>query len=212
MLRAVGRLFLDAVAPHRCAGCDLVCVGSICTACEERIVRGPLPGPRQLDTGIAAAAFVFGGAVREVVHRAKYGSDREALRALSRLAIPRLARHPLIEPHAVVAVPLGARRRRQRGYNQAEVVAGVLGDAAGVPLAPGLLRTRETSPQANRDEAARRANLAGAFRWQGAALDGAAIWLVDDVLTTGATAGAAAAALAVSGAARVDIVVLGAVV
>jgi predicted amidophosphoribosyltransferase len=112
----------------------------------------------------------------------------------------------------VVAVPLGARRLRQRGYNQAELTARSVAAVLGAPVLGGLVRLRDTPPQAGRDETERRRNVAGAFAWTGVALDDRHLWLVDDVLTTGATTAAVAAALVAAGARRVDVATLAAVV
>ena len=124
----------------------------------------------------------------------------------SRLGGPRL-----FTPDAVVAVPLGARRRRQRGYNQSLVIAEVIAEARDVLVLDDLVRIRDTPPQSARDEATRRGNVNGAFAWSGDDLQGGYLWLVDDVLTTGATAAAAASALVQAGASLVDVVVVAAV-
>lgn len=166
--------------------------------------------PRPVDTGSVhvLGGFTFDGVVREVLHRGKFQGNRAALDRLGRLTADRLRLHSRRGPDAVVAVPLGRRRRRHRGYNQAEVVAAVIAEAAAAPLLAGLWRERETQAQASRGEADRRANVAGAFAWRGADLTGARIWLVDDVLTTGATIDAAAAAVREAGAALVGGVVV----
>ena len=106
-------------------------------------------------------------------------------------------------------MPLGARRRRVRGYNQAEVVARQLARLVpSVPLLAGLSRVRETPPQVGRGAEQRRRNLAGAFAWTGPALGGT-VWLVDDVVTTGATLSECAATLFDGGARIVSIVTFG---
>jgi predicted amidophosphoribosyltransferase len=159
--------------------------------------------------GSAYAAWEFEGIVRGVIHRGKYRSDREALVRLSALAWPRLALRLAASPaRPHVPVPLGQRRGAQRGYNQAEVIAVELARAARAPCVAALARLRDTSPQANRDEPARRANVAGAFEWRGPPLAAEPVNLIDDVYTTGATALAASAALAAAGASRVDVLVL----
>ena len=211
MLRTLARLALDALAPRRCAACDEVSAGALCEACAAALTSSRRPPARRHAHGIALAAFEFAGPARDALHRGKYRGDREALRALARLAAPRLIAASLVQPHAMVPLPLGPRRLRQRGYNQAEEIARVLSAEARIHVAAGLERVRETAPQANRDEVERRRNVAGAFAWRGPGLREARLWLVDDVLTTGATSSAAADSLVGAGAERVDIVVIAAV-
>ncbi len=168
----------------------------------------PVPAIRRMPFGDAYAGFEFVEPVRSALHRGKYGGDREALEALGSLASARLDRMCPGTPDAVLSVPLGPRRRRQRGYNQAEVLARVLAGARGVPMIDGLHRIRDTAPQSTRDEGPRRVNVAGAFAWEDRPLHGARLWLVDDVLTTGATVEAAGAALTAAGAERIDAIVV----
>jgi len=211
MLATLARLFLDAVAPKRCAGCDAVSGRSICAACSATMEALPIPPARRMRHGSGFAAFEFIEPVRAALHRGKYGGDREALIELASVTSSRLRGPRFFSPDAVVAVPLGPRRRRQRGYNQAELIAEIIAEARDVPLYSDLARIRDTPPQSARDEPTRRGNVAGAFAWTGDDLDGAYLWLVDDVLTTGATAAAAAAVLAGAGASLVDVVVVAAV-
>jgi ComF family protein len=171
----------------------------------------PVPAARRMRNGRAFAGFEFVEPIRAALHRGKYGGDRYVLCELAALTSSRLRGPRLFTPDAVVAVPLGARRRRQRGYNQAEIVATVIADDRDVLVLDGLARIRDTPPQSARDEAARRDNVAGAFAWNGSDLGGAYVWLVDDVLTTGATVEAAASVLGRAGASVVDIVVVAAV-
>jgi ComF family protein len=211
MLEALARLLLDAVAPRRCAGCEGVSDQPICPSCARAMEAMPIPQARRMRHGSAHAGFAFAEPVRAALHRGKYGGDRRVLIELATRTFSRLAGPRLFTPDAVVAIPLGARRRRQRGYNQADVLASVIADARDVPIVDQLTRTRETRPQSARDEATRRSNVAGAFAWTGGDLAGAYLWLVDDVLTTGATAEAAASVLTLAGAALIDVVVVAAV-
>jgi len=208
VLATLGRLLLEAIAPRRCAGCDAVSEEPLCVRCVRAIDDLPVPTARAMAYGSAHAGFEFVEPVRSAVHRGKYGGDRRALEALGRLVSGRLELDGPAIPDAVAPVPLGPRRRRQRGYNQAEVLAGVIAGARGVPLLEGLRRVRDTAPQSSRDEVARRRNVTGAFGWEGPSLRGARLWLVDDVLTTGATLESAAAAMAGAGAARIDAIVV----
>lgn len=206
-ITAIGRLLLDAVAPLRCAACDAVASTPICGECVAALGQLPPPRPAHIERVTAHAAFTFEGAVREVLHRGKFQGNRAALRDLARLAAPRLDLAARPPPDAVVAVPLSRRRRGQRGYNQAEVVAAEFARAAAAPLVEGLLRLQDTPAQASLGETARRSNVAGAFAWRGVDVAGASLWLVDDVLTTGATAAAAAGPLLRAGA-RLDAMVI----
>ncbi|MGA8361739.1 MAG: ComF family protein [Candidatus Dormiibacterota bacterium] len=211
MLAALARLVLDAIAPLRCAGCDSVSDDVICPGCATTMRAMPLPPSRRLSLGSAFAGFEFVEPVRAALHRGKYGGDRRALVELAAMTSSRLRGPRLFSPDAVVAVPLGARRRRQRGFNQSEVLAAVIAGDRDVPVLDDLARIRDTPPQSARAEATRRGNVAGAFAWTGRDLRGAYLWLVDDVLTTGATVEAAASALGRAGASLIDVVVVAAV-
>lgn len=113
---------------------------------------------------------------------------------------------------AVVAVPLHWRRRWRRGYNQAEALAGPLARALGLSVVRPLRRVVATPPLATLGPTERAAVMRDAFRARAGAdrrLEGRTVILVDDILTTGATAGAAARALKRAGASRVVVAVLG---
>jgi ComF family protein len=111
-------------------------------------------------------------------------------------------------PDVACPVPLHPARRRHRGYNQAALLARELATALDVPCLQLLARRRPTLPQARLSRAARAANVAGAFLAEPARTAGRCVLLVDDVLTTGATAAACAAALRRAGARRVRVAVV----
>ncbi|MBV8194331.1 MAG: hypothetical protein JOY80_02255, partial [Candidatus Dormibacteraeota bacterium] len=95
---------------------------AVCTACVAELMGLPVPPTTRLDGGRVVAGFSFADSVREVLHRGKFGGDRGALVQLAELTALRLdLRWHAAHFAAMVAVPLGPRRRRQRGYNQAEV-------------------------------------------------------------------------------------------
>jgi len=155
------------------------------------------------------SVFVFGGAMREALHALKY-------RGVSALA-PQLAGEmagllrkwsPPVD--CIVPVPLTTTRRRQRGYNQAELLGRELGRAAGLPQpSAALSRLHYAGPQARSpDEESRRRNVAGAFRADPRLASGRAVLLIDDVTTSGATLNACAAALLDAGAASVRALTL----
>jgi len=203
----------DAVAPRRCAGCGAACPEILCEVCVEVAMALPLPPVRAAAYGSCRAALPLVPPARGAIHAAKYHGCRRALHVLSHVAAERLAPAMLAigPPEAVVPVPLGARRRRLRGYNQSEVTARALCAAWALP-APrsGLRRVRETPPQVGRSAGERRSNLGAAFHWEGPALRGGTVWVVDDVVTTGATLAAAAAALQQAGAGRIEAVAVAA--
>jgi ComF family protein len=142
------------------------------------------------------------GSARDAVHRLKYEGW---WRVAEGLADAMRGLEPLTGQVCLIPVPLGARRRRTRGYNQSERIAAALGARTGLPVRAELLaRRRETRTQTALTPEARQANVAGAFEAHRAA--GRRCVLVDDVFTTGATLAEAAAALRLGGAARVEAV------
>ena len=207
---ALARL-ADSVAPRRCAGCDTPSPDILCEVCVEVALALPLPPPRAAPYGVCRAALPLAPPARGAIHAAKYRGCRRAIHVLAAVAAERLIPALLAagRPEAVVAVPLGARRRRLRGFNQAEVAAAALCTACSLPPPrAGLRRVRETPAQVGLGEGARLRNLAAAFRWDGGRLAGGTIWLVDDVVTTGATLMAAACALQQAGGGRIEAVAM----
>jgi ComF family protein len=151
-------------------------------------------------TRVRSAVWLDGGA-REAVHLLKYEGW---WRVADDLATAMRHLEPLGSGAVLVPVPLGARRARERGYNQAERLAAALARISGLPIRPALLaRTRETPTQTKLTPEARRANVHHAFRVREPLPAGRPV-LVDDVYTTGATLDAAAAALAGAGAPVVE--------
>ena len=162
----------------------------------------------------ARCALVFEGAVRTLLHLFKFDDRRDLARPLSRALLSAL---PPGEPvDLVAAVPLHWTRHLARGYNQAALLARRIARARRVPFASGLLvKRRRTPDQFRLDAASRRRNVQGVFavrrcwsRRRGGTkpLAGRCVLLVDDVLTTGATAEACARALKAAGAARVFVI------
>ena len=222
-------LFLSVLVPSRCAGCGAARRGAggggICAACWEALPRfAPettcrlcaLPTGGGICRGCEnapppiAGAVAFGpyqGALRRLVHALKFGGhDILVPPAAARLA-PEVRRAGLDAVEAVVPIPSTRGRNRERGYDPAALLGEELARRLKRRLLPALVRVKETPPQSLLNAAERRANVAGAFRARASAA-GRSLLVVDDVLTTGATAFSAADALRASGARRVAVAVL----
>jgi ComF family protein len=134
----------------------------------------------------------------------KFQGKRAVAKPLAELVLEqRRAFAPDID--ALVPVPLAPGRLRERGFNQAELIAERLAGALRVPLRRRwLVRVRETLPQSELTIAKRRSNVEGAFLATSAAA-GQHVVIIDDILTTGATAAACARALRAAGASRIGV-------
>ena len=153
----------------------------------------------------ARSAALFEGALREALHAFKFSGKRALARPLGDLAAEHCAATLVEAVEAVVPVPLARERERERGFNQAELLAQRVARRLGVPVRPRwLARVRATRPQSDLVAAERRANVRGAFR-AAPEVSGRHVLVVDDVLTTGATLGECARALRDGGARRVGV-------
>jgi len=215
---------LDLLFPPRCAACDAPEDSPFCPICAETLIPAPpgcsvcgvpqdeslLPAlkPRRClhcreqppAFSFAAAPYLHGGALADAIHRLKYEQRDDLASALEVL----FDACPVPKSDVVAPIPLHPRRLRHRGYDQARLLAAGAARRFGLPMAPMLRRVRETGQQVGRDRTARGRNVRGAFA-PAAEVLGLRVCLIDDVLTTGATASAAAEALLSAGAARVEV-------
>jgi ComF family protein len=203
---------LDLLFPPRCVSCHRA-GGSLCARCMDSIQ--PILPPYCQRCGhplicqaepcfhcrlhplhlsqIRAVAF-HEGALREAVLALKYNHRRDVAAPLADLLQQHIKQNPL-EFELITAVPLHRERERERGYNQAELLAKELAPRAGVPYVTGLKRTRPTQDQIGLSLAARHENVRGAFEADAERFRNRRVLLVDDVCTTGATLDACGLAL-----------------
>lgn len=237
--KRAGRRLLDTVLPPRCLACGVVvdAVGALCTGCWPRVAFLTPPRcaccglPFEFDLGAdalcgacaagrppfarARAAFRYDEGSKELILRFKHADRTDAAPAFARW-MARAGPELLAEADIVAPVPLHRFRLFMRRYNQAALLATVIGRLAGKPAINDLLvRRRRTPSQGGLGAAARRRNVAGAFAVHPGrrdALTDKRVLLIDDVLTTGATVSACSSALLRSGAAAVDVLTLARVV
>ena len=188
------RLF-DLVFPRSCAACAEPCSGdAFCGACRADLEALP----------DSLGLFDYAGPVGDAVRAAKYDGRPEAMPAVAAevaRALPRALRDD--PPQWVVAVPLHPRRRARRPLDAPGLLARAVGRSLGARVERrGVVRLRDTPPQAGLSALERVANVQGAFAAH-SRVAGLDVLVVDDVVTTGATLQAVADALMRGGAARV---------
>jgi ComF family protein len=209
-LRSAVERALDLALPPTCAGCGAE-GDHFCARCRpalesrlERLGVAEIPRPLvQLEW-----CSPFAGPVRAALHALKYAGERRLAVPLGHALATRW-RHAGAGGELIVPVPIHGARARERGFDQAVLLADVAAAELGLPSAPILERHRPTARQFDLDRSARSGNVAGAFRLVAGAhgnrpLQGRWVVLVDDVVTTGSTLVACADTLLHAGAAGVS--------
>ncbi len=224
-LKTLGEAAVDLLFPPRCITCHRLGTW-LCAGCQDQIevIRPPICprcGLPLADDGVTSrytlcprcresasaldglCAYAFHSSpLREAIHQLKY----EDLQAMA-LPLGRMmgegwtALQPVDQDvDVIVPVPLHPRRERERGYNQAGLLARELGACLGRPVVEKVLvRVKATAPQVELNAQARRDNVHGAFRCMSRDLAGQRVLLIDDVCTTGSTLEAACDALREAG-------------
>ncbi len=204
---------LDVLLPPSCAGCgrygEAICAGCgralrpLSLASDRFLV--PDPGVVVGDTLVLAVApFAHRDEAQRILRRLKYGGGRHLAEPLARQAMPTLRQLLAITgPAPLVPVPLHHARQRDRGYNQAALLAAALARRAGVVVWPAIVRSRATDRQHGLDRATRLRNLRHAMTFdprtaRDPVRPRSAI-VVDDILTTGATLESCAVILRAAG-------------
>ena len=224
-LRFLLRSLADFAFPPICCGCDSEAEsGLVCDSCRLLLFTSELDvcprcgrpcadaaeGCGRCEPALALhrvrALGLFAPPMRGLVHALKY-DGKTSLAPLLGSALAALVEQDteLRRAEVVAAVPLHPARRRERGYNQSELLARVVAERTGRPWLDPLARHRNTSTQTRQPDArARWENVSGAFGLRpGASVAGLSLLLVDDVMTSGATLDAAASELVAAGAVSV---------
>lgn len=205
---------LDLFFPPKCVFCRTLSGGEglLCGKCQKTL---PWTVGKEGETGgeffsLCLSPLRYQGAVREAVHRYKFSAMRSYHKLFASL-MAQCAHDRLSKPCEIVAwVPVSRRRKRQRGYDQSELLARGVAKQLDLPVAALLKKTRHTPAQSGIEQASqRRANVLGAYQ----VLDtgnfaGHRILLVDDVVTTGSTLSECSRALLTAGAKEVICVTL----
>jgi len=217
LLGAAANRALDLALPASCAGCgqegDALC-RECRTALDIRVLAEPgvpIGLPADLPAPLLQLEWCapFTGVARRALHSLKYDGERR-LAPLMGAAVARRWARAGAAGDAFVPVPASPDRLRERGYDQAALIATAAARQLSLPVLEALERTRATTAQFDLDRAARATNLVDAFRVRDLAIADAVrgrwLVLVDDVVTTGATLGACATALLDAGALAVSAI------
>lgn len=204
-VRGVISRIADIIFPYvpKCAVCGVEKGAGdyLCAKCKNKLEE--LKAGQSYAGGFAAfSLYKYDGPVKSIVTGCKYGGKRYLGRLLGRDMAGALSSLP----HSfscVCNVPLHENRRKSRGFDQSEELAKGISEAAGLPYIAALRRIRNTKTQTKLSEAQRQQNIKGAF--EAACTMSGNVLLVDDVLTTGATAGECARVLMRAGAESVYV-------
>ncbi len=227
MLHHFARLWndtLDFIYPPQCilcsAGEHAQQTYHLCETCLDSLFNEPIPPPLDIaeqlsERGVkpffdeSYAAWSFSEMVQKLVHAMKYEAKPSMARLLARGICERidLNSHASLSDAVLAPVPMHPRRRRERGYNQSELLAKEMAVTWTLPLnTQALRRARDTVQQALLSAEERHSNVKGAFAINPPdVFRNKHVLLIDDVLTTGSTANACAEALRYAGAIRISV-------
>lgn len=189
MFRTIFSAFVDFIWPPKCLICSNGLENEkrfICDECAKGIILFP---PRKGENQM----FIVGSyenSMREAIHKFKYGGKIALRKYFSILINDCIEKNNVLEKiDIIIPVPLFPTKKRERGFNQSEILANQIGEKWGLPvLSKNLCRTKWTRPQSELNHIQRKKNIIGAFKLKDKNLiEGKRILLVDDIVTTGAT-------------------------
>lgn len=200
------RLLLDLLYPPKCPFCGRVLERGEegwCASCQENLPWTE-PGEDKQTEGCSSclSPLWYRDGVRNGMHRYKFGGGRGHAKLFGTLMAQCLHDRREAPVDLITWVPLHPKRKKERGYDQAELLARRVGELSGLPVSGALEKTRATAAQSQTGaDEARAANVQGAYRaLPGLDLTGRRVVLIDDVATSGATLSECAAVLRQAGA------------
>ena len=201
----LGRALLSLLYPPKCPFCGRILErgeDGMCAGCQQALPWTEGEGEAVEGCDACLSPLCYRDGVRDGMHRYKFSGGAGHAGIFGLLMAQCLSDRWTGDVDIITYIPLHRKRKRRRGYDQAELLARRVGELLGTPVAPTLEKTRATAVQSRlREEAERRANVEGAYRaLPGVDLTGKRVVLVDDVVTTGATMAQCAACLRDAGA------------
>lgn len=182
---------LDLFFPPRCAFCRTVGVHGVCQNCEKTLPRTPEPLCKDTSFGVCAAPLLYEGVVRESLLRFKFHGVQGAAEGYGALLAQCVAEELGGEFDLVTWVPVSRERERERGYDQAFLLARETAKHWDTKPVRLLRKTRDNAAQSGLSSAAeRQGNVLGVYKAENTEmLKNACVLLIDDILTTGSTLG-----------------------
>ncbi len=186
--------------PHRCVRCGRFITEKTGDYCEFCVLYPPL-----YSRGRAAVVYTDGA--RRIVQKLKYGGRGYLAKNMADIIYDEVKNG--LKYDIIIPVPMYAKKMKKRGFCQTTLMSEYLSERSGKPVVTGILvRTRDTVPMSGLEPDERKKNIKNAFSvTEGNKIEGKAVLLIDDVLTTGSTANECAAVLLEAGAASVSLAV-----
>lgn len=201
------RRMLEWLFPGKCVLCRKILQKEetdLCRACRANQPEYPYGKKKVTRIADLTAVWMYEGNVRRSIHRYKFNGARHYADAYGRLLAMRILRD--LRPADVITwVPISRQRFRKRGYDQVELLAKAVGGELGIPTEKLLEKFRDNRANSGlKTPAERRANVLGVYKVpEGADIRGKRVLLLDDIVTTGATASECARVLLTAGAEEV---------
>ena len=204
---------LNILFPPKCILCRKILRNEETDLCKDCREHQPLCGKNKIKLSFLAqwaGLWYYKENVRSSILRYKFYGRRSYAQSYGKLLAMKLLTDGMDDTDVLTWVPISRRRKRTRGYDQVEILGKVVAAELGTQLIPTLRKVRNTKPQSTMGDAAhRRANVLGAFEVIDAKLvRGKRVLLLDDILTTGATASECARVLLTAGAKEVNLATL----